>query len=466
MFFNEHGVFPRYNLIKNTIKFNEDNIKTKESLNAFMIAIENAMVVRIYDSLKFKLRIIDKGLGYKYSDSILKSVKSLSSNVCKKYKYAADLRQEHNITGVHKGTSVLDDSLVYVLSQGRYIVSYYSDYKVLNDNQFMVCNFDKKTSNFKLILKDIADKFNKIKFGFDRDYSRASDFYKTKYFRAMLQKELKYKKMEVPLNFNSESYAQFKKYYTKSIYKNATKTLTQMVANIVDMNYKDYVKEYGYVRLNINEKQLFELPEIKKTLKKNMPFLYDKNEMFVHRYRTNKFNNSSSLDKLPTIKENFAREQKKFLTEFATNPVAKANVLDNYGKSLVVPPFVLLVSTIMIIVNLVSLFWRFVSIKNFKARLATNVLFFTFIALFPLIFSNTYVETKYYERLVKHGTPESYVLTTVWLQNTNVLFEKSYIIGQVFEPLIDLFEYNVLLYDTDDGSSEVRKRSLRDKIKS
>lgn len=461
LIFNQYGVHPRYSLRKSAIDFNEDNITTKESLNAFMNAFENSMVARIYEPLKFKLKLIDGKLGYKYSDTVLNRLNDLKANVCKKYRYNVDVMEAYPNIGVHRGIN----NKIYVLSDGKYEMSYNASFEALDNNNFMICSFDSKTSQFKLILMDIANKFNKAKFGFDRDYSRSSGFYKTKYFREILQKELKHKKMEVPLNFNSGSYSQFKKYYTKSVNENVIKTLTQIVVTITGINYREYTNKYGYVRLDTNEKQLFELPAIKNKLKERVPFLYDKNGKFVHRYRTIEFNSSSSLDKLPTVKDNFAREQKIFLTAFAKDPVAKTNTLDNYGKALVVPPFVLLVSTIMIIVNLVNLFWRFIPIKNSKTQIAINGLFFAFIAMIPLLFSNSYVETKYYERLVKSGTPESYILTTVWLQNTNVLFEKSYVVGQIFEPLIDLFEHNVLLHDTVGGASEIRKISLREKLK-
>jgi len=457
---NEHGVYPRYDLNRYNIKFNEDDVKTEEKLNLFMNKFENSMVLRIHDSLKMELDLIDRKLGYSYSDSVKDTLVSVSKNLCKKYSSVESVKRNTSVSMVYRS-----DQMIFVVDNGATIYKVETNYETLDGSQFMVCSFDNKKSKLKLVLKDIADKFNKVKFGFNRDYSNPSDFYNTKYFRTMLQNELKYKKMEIPLNFNSKSFREFKKYYTKSIHKNGSKRLTDMVSSFVNMDHMDYIKEYGYVNLNINEKKLYELPAVKKELKARLPFLFDDNGRFIHMYRTNDFNIGSYKDKLPTVKNNFAREQKKFLNNFAKAPIENQEVLDNYGKALVVPPFVLLVSTIMIVVNLVNLFWRVVTIKNIKVKLATNVLFFSLIVFFPLSFSNEYVETQYYERLVGNGTPSSYVLTIVWLQNTNVLFDKSYSVGKVFNPIIDLFEYEFLLENRKDGDTRVRKNNLYKRIK-
>jgi hypothetical protein len=452
---HDNGVYPRYEMEYSHIKFNKSDVKSKEDLSLFIKKFENVMLSRIYDELKLKLEMIDESLGYKYSDSVKDKLVSLSQNLCNKYEDANAVKR---VSGIN--VSDYDEQLI-VLSEGRVIKRL-----TASDNSgFTICSFDSKTSELKLILKDIANKFNKAKFGFNRDYSNPSDFHNTEYFRKMLQKELKYKKMDIPLNFNSKSYYDFKKYYTKSIYDSSADRLTYLISSFVNMKHSDYIKEYGYVKLNINEKQLYELPAIKKELKASMPFLYDNNGNFMHVYRTDDYNVDSYIDKIPTIKNNFAREKKKFLNDFAKAPIENQEVLDNYGKALVVPPFVLLVSTIMIVVNLVNLFWKIVPIKNTKIKLTTNVLFLALIVLLPLSFSNPYVQTKYYERLAGHGKSHSYLMTTVWLQNTKVLFDKSYSVGKVFNPLIDLFEYKILLSGSRNGDANIRKRNLSKKIK-
>jgi len=461
--FHDNGVYERYFLLRGAIDFDKDKIETEKDLADFIYAIENAMVRQIHKDLLFKLKTIDKKLGYKYSDEVLSKVKKLSNNLCKTHQYSKSVKNKGFKNYIHEPSAV-------VLSDGHEIRRVEINHEILNDNvlngkRILVCSYKDKVPSFKLILKDIADKYNNVKYGFKRDYTKPVNFFRTKYFRTMLQKQLKNKKMEIPLNFNSGRYSEFKKYYRKSVYENANIRLTSAVASITDMYYSDYIKKYNHVPLNITEKALFELPAIENKVKESTPFLYDTKGRFIHRYRTNEFNHSSSLDKLPTVKDNFAREQKKFLTAFAKDPLANADVLDKYGKALVVPPFVLFISTVMIVVNLISLFWKFVSIKNPKMKVATNVFFFILVVIVPLLFSNTYVDTKYYDRIQKHGTPQLYVLTTIWLQNTNVIFEKTYILGRVFEPLIDKFEVGVLLYEKDSGADRVRKRLLRKKIK-
>lgn len=284
--FHDNGVSERYFLQRSSINFEKNKIETEKELTDFMVALDSAMVRQIHKGLLFKLEKIDKELGYNYSDEVLNSVEKLSKNLCKTYQYSNRVKD--------KGfKNHINESSVVVMSDGFELRRLKVNREVLNNNLFngkriLVCSYENQTSKFKLVLKDIADKYNKVKYGFNRDYTKPLDFFKTKYFKTKLQKELKYKKMEVPLNFNSNSYAQFKKYYKKSVYKKAATTLTHMVAKISNMDYKDYIKEYGYVRLDINEKQLFELPAIKKALNESVPFLFDKNGKFVHRYRTNK----------------------------------------------------------------------------------------------------------------------------------------------------------------------------------
>jgi hypothetical protein len=170
----------------------------------------------------------------------------------------------------------------------------------------------------------------------------------------------------------------------------------------------------------------YEIPKIKKILKKNLPFFINpKNNKVYKGLVIDNLNNEKYLKSYSKYK---AKQEIKVLDEVLSNPylMKKGQKYEKLGndiaKSFIAIPFVLSVSTVMIFLTLLNIVMKTISlfVKDNKKIIIIKVSLLLILSLLPALTPNeysddnniiTFVETKNSKQLL------------FWFQNTQILLE-------------------------------------------
>jgi hypothetical protein len=170
----------------------------------------------------------------------------------------------------------------------------------------------------------------------------------------------------------------------------------------------------------------YEIPKVKKILKKNLPFFINNKDNTVYKGLIIKnINNQSYLKSYSKYK---AEQEIKVLNEVLSNPYLmkkgeKYEALGNdIAKSFVAIPFVLSISTVMIFLTLLNIVMKTISlfIVDNKKILMIKISLLLILSLLPALTPNEYSNNQNITTFIETKTNKYFLF---WFQNTQILLE-------------------------------------------
>lgn len=402
------------------VKNKSANIKSKKD---YLVFLEN-LNSRVGDMLHY--RVTSKFSNYNNLESFYSKYKTaINNNFC----YYDGSYKTNFLSLKYKGKFVSETKL-YLNNEG-----------IPN-----VCNFDKISSIIKEVSVVNAELANKS-YGFNKDINTFSEFINTDYLKSKVSSELGYRGMSVDKHFdfrNSKGLnVAYKKFLNESLERKKKSLASEIFEDFDNIDLPLNLSFYGF----INNK------DIKSKLIEKYPYFTVNNEMIMYYPRSPENN-----DKLEDVENKFLLNAVRInsikLLEFnedIINGRYNKETLNNYSKIMVVPIFILIVSTIVIILNILTLLTSF--IKNKKAKISTFSALFVIIILTSAMFKNEYTESF-------RKTEYSFIYTSI--QNISIfikLGEPVYKYGVYALNFIE-YEYIKNAGDSNDKELEVRRYEL------
>lgn len=310
----------------------------------------------------------------------------------------------------------------------------------INSN-FMSCNTSTVEQSLRKALGGLATKANKMFYGFDRDYNSTEYYVKSNFGRTEVQVELSKQNIVVPKTFYAGDYEAFLKYYKKSIINGKQIKLNRAMAALANLSVASYTKRYGDFPNNLNEYEFYRTPAVQTFLKNTFPHMIQKNGYIMMDYHTGDYYKKFKYD-LNDVMKDFIEKREKYrgvyLYDLYRGEIENKEMIDNYAKSIVVPTFVLFISTIMIIFNIINLVLLLLNPKSVRNKsIVIASVFFLF--LITSYFNDNHKYTAYY-RSIEGQTSKSIVMLAKLLQNTNILFDYMGFSNDLINRQIDVFE--------------------------
>lgn len=390
-----------------------------------------------------------KDIGYEYKksdqDMFEKRISNVSKKVCQsESNYSPKSKIEEDVIYKYQKNK---ENLALLLSgknNNRKIIKHFPYKNEEINSKFYICDLENLTNELNYISYDMAMFLNKYVYKFGKDISNYKEFYNTAYKRIIVKNELKKINMFVPDDFNSNNSSEFAKYYKPSLKITLQKNINIKISSFLNLNYKDFIEKYGNFPLNLNEKEFYSHPAIKQWVKNDIPAMIDKNDFVMVYYKdANLFNGIYPNEKkyIEVFIERKEYAKANMIFKLMNEEIKNERIKDTYAKSIIVPPFVLFVSTIMIIFNIINLFTMFFNVKN---KTYYNLSLFLLFILIPILIPNDY--SKYYDKIENDKNIYT-VYATKWLQNSNIIFEHLGVFNNEINIFIDFIELR-LLFET------------------
>lgn len=406
-----------------------------------------------------------KNMGYEYKksdgDMFKKRILDASKKVCKSEdNYAPTTKTETDIISKYINNNENVALLLSGTNSNRKLIKHFSYRNDEINSKFYICDLGKISQELNYISYDMAMFLNKNVYKFGKDVSNYKEFYNSAYKKKLVKNELKKFNMFVPDDFNSNSLSEFAKYYKPSLKITLQKNINIKISSMLNLDYKKFLEKYGNFPLKLNEKDFYDHPAIKQWVKNNVPAMIDKNDFVMIVYKDSSLYNGIYPNEKKYIEAFIERkeyEKANIIFKIINNETQNEQIKNTYTKSIIVPPFVLFVSTIIIIFNIINLFTMFINVKYKKYF---NLSLFLLFILIPMFISNDY--SKYYDKIENDKNTYT-IYSTKWLQNSNVIFEHLGIFNNQINIFIDFIEIKIL-FDTgiiDNGAESAFIKSKK-----
>jgi len=349
----------------------------------------------------------------------------------------------------------------------------YKSFEIDDDSlsdRYLICDTTKIEYEVRKALMRFAVKVNKYFYGFSHDINSYQKYRKTFFGKKDIQKLYRRQNMLVPLGFNPADKKGFEKYYKESIKNRAKNIVTSKLVAMADMNVNSYVRKHGEISTSLNEAEFYRLPIIQIILDKKFPNMLQKKGYIMMNYsdsrKTPKWHKNAISNKDKMINDFINKKEKYnggYLYQIYNSKIEDDKVMDLYAKSIVVPTFVLLISTIMIVINIANLILLSLNTTNTKNKtLVLSSIFALFLALSMLNDNNKY--TEYYKSLEGDTNASLIVLASV-LQNTNALFESIGFFNNIINDQINNFEEYAVIDEIEGHDIAKKYRDLKNGIR-
>ncbi len=272
----------------------------------------------------------------------------------------------------------------------------------------------------------------------------------------------KYKRFYGPGTFKIKTRKEIRNQYIKSVNEGSQNRLKNLIIEAKMLAYNlesherydlssDYFKTYTKFKYNLNPKQFFYKKEIFKLIKDTTPFMVDKNNKLIFYYpmkssEYNKYRSYSSNDKATEASMGIMKINQTESILDLLNDFEDEKLLKQYSKALVVPPFVLFMSTMMVILNIFNLLFYLLPQKWKQKKIMRwgfVSIFFAFI-VFVAINENAYTKHDYYKKIELQGGSKVMIYETIFVQNLSILFSYVDLFNPTFNRVFNYLEIRVL----------------------
>jgi len=418
------------------------------------------------------------GLSREKADSILNShlkeleqIKGTKGSLCYESNNFPEVKQKNDFREVDKLNNNERYGLILVGSNNNKYL--HNSYEIGDDSlskKYLICDTTKIEYKVRKALIRLAVKVNKSFFGFSHDINSYRKYRKTFFGKKDIQKLYRSQDMLVPLGFDSDRKG-FEKYYKESLKIKTQRIITSNLASLADMTSSAYLRKHGETSTSLNEVEFYRLPAIQIALDEKFPQMSQSKGYIMMPYRdtvTPKWHmDAISISTRDNIIGDFIENKEKYnggyLYQVFNDKIEDNKIMDLYAKSIVVPTFVLLVSTIMIIFNIANLIWLSLNTASSKKKSLVLLSTFTlFLALSMLNDNNKYIN--YYKNL-EGDANGSLIILASFLQNTNALFESIGFLNSIINDQIDNFESYAIIDDIEGHDVAKKYRDLQNGIR-
>ncbi len=260
---------------------------------------------------------------------------------------------------------------------GDPIISYVDiDFKL--NNKYLICDVRNIAHKMHSGFKSVADFINPYFFGFNQDIYSESQFYRSEIGQLMLKEAYEDEGYILPNGFNpldKVAFAREAKRYMESKNQNG---LDNEIARLVDMNTSDYVRKYGHVPKEADEIEFYNISGVSLFIQNNLPFFSKTNGKWDVHYKgvgLNKYFETRSneiLTKYFTKRMEFDGNQK--LSNFKGDK-KEIELLDSFAKITILPVFIMVISTIFILLNIANIIMLTFNIERFSFRFGFCLIF-------------------------------------------------------------------------------------------
>ncbi|MCC5453134.1 hypothetical protein LMJ53_15545 [Rheinheimera sp. UJ51] len=289
-------------------------------------------------------------------------------------------------------------------------------------NENYECDVDKSIKNAKAFLKNLYDITNKTVYNIDKPIKSKHEFIKTEHYQKNLRDYLEFKGLKVSkkqlIDITDDTTLQ--RLYTELVYLKARRSVNHLLNKMHDEKiFND--KNNSNIQYNLSFKDFVNHKEIFNHIKSKYPFFVTGgNEHFYHtKYEHGNKAKEKEVRKPAFIKLRIeAKRDLKELHQKMLNGNFEDERLNEFARAIIVPIFVMFVSTLMLILNLLNLILIF--IKNKKIILPLKLSFLLIIFVIPAFIVNGYekdnnilyenLENKKFTRLIQNVNSVLYLI--------------------------------------------------------
>ncbi|MBA6348115.1 hypothetical protein [Colwellia sp. BRX8-9] len=314
-------------------------------------------------------------------------------------------------------------------------------------NKFSICDISASQSLVRNELTKLVTYVDKNFFGFNKSQLTYSKFLKTKYGKKIVSHTFKRYGVTVPYGYDHSNKRAFYKYYKSSLANELQTSLNQHMSSLIGIRANEYVNKYGNVPRNLNEYEFYKLPAFKLFLQKTFWNMPTKNGYILMDHKGGDSYKYFTYDPKKVLKKYIKNRESyngAYLFQVYNGKVSDKKVLETYAKSIVVPIFVLLISTIMIIFNIINLISLSLDTSGIHNKLRISFGITTLIVVLSF-FNNNEKYNDYYAGLESNTNKDVIRIVNI-LQTSSLLFD---IVGILNKPINHLLDSVIETYVVD-----------------
>lgn len=326
----------------------------------------------------------------------------------------------------------------------------------------LYCDSSNSINKIKRVLSLLSLTVNKDLYGVSSTIDNKTNFFRTPYYQKEFKNHLRSLRVYVDGFMNINDPKLFDNIYKQIVYGKAEDQVNVFLNQVLGEKVYSF-KNKSKLKFGLSFDEFVKSKLLNSYIKENFPFMFtdSKSHFYFSDYEIAYDDAMERYAETPI--ENLKASSKEgliILYKEMKNGKFNDERLDNFVKAIVVPIFVLLISTIMIALNIINLMLIFINKE--KVRNLIKYSLFAIFLIMPLFINNKYdLENKELYRNINNKN------FTNWLQNINLVINP---IEEVFEDsviIIDYMEYHYLDIFEDFGDERVvvRKKELKKTLK-
>jgi len=335
--------------------------------------------------------------------------------------------------------------------------------------KYYICNTRGLNKNFLKIENFWRNTINKEVYGLKKIINNKVAFYNTAIGNKLLNQGLEQSslKMSIPKNFNpitNKSKSDITRVLKYAAKKKLLRSINRSIANLANMSLSDTKEKYGEIPIGLKYNRFWEQKTLQAVIKDKLPIMTKDGKAFTNYGFSNEFN--ERLNTFHRNKQNLLNKELKMILS-ATD---KHQVLtNNYVKSMILPIFMLFISSIIIFLNIVHM------IILLLPNNVNKIIKYTLLSVFILLVIFIPLKTKHdYEDYLAvslaKGTSSFRVLSTWWLFGLSSTFETMNVLDKPLNRAFDYIELEFIIDKIDESIiNEVeisfRKSNLRKRMR-
>ena len=320
---------------------------------------------------------------------------------------------------------------------GDPIISYVDIDFDLND-KYLICDSRNIAHKMHLAFKSVADFINPYFFGFNKDVYSERQFYRTEIGQLMLKDTYEDSGYTMPNGYNPLDKAEFAREFKRYMRSKNQNKLDNEIARLVDMNTSDYVRKYGHVPKDVDEIGFYNISGVSLFIQNKLPFFSKTNGKWDVHYKglgLNKYFETRSNEILTKyFKKRMEFDGNLKLSHFRGEK-EEIELLDSFAKLTILPVFIMVVSTIFILLNIANLIILVFNIERFSFKFGVYLIFF--LVMIGMINYENLEDLNETEKLVITYSSENTMRMFYFMKNSESLLGNFNILEDSFEKMFN-----------------------------
>ena len=255
----------------------------------------------------------------------------------------------------------------------------YVDIDFSLNGKYLICDVRKKSRKVHLAFKSVADFISSYYFGFNRDIHSRDEFFRSKFGEKMLKKSFADIGWDLPNGYDPYNPTMFAREFPKYIKNKSQNMLNNEIARLINMNTSDYVAKYGNVPKNADEIGFYNISGVSVFIKEKLPF-FSKSDgkwnVFYKGIGLNKYFETRSHEILTDYFKKRKQLEGGVKIQNFRGEREEMQLLDSFAKLSILPVFIMVISTIFILLNIANLIIVIFKVEKLYFKFGIYLLFF------------------------------------------------------------------------------------------